>query len=152
MVCKNKWTDEEIEKLKLLYEEHGEGCFKKVPKFIEARTPRGARQIWRYHLNQEVIKTPFTDEERKKIMDLKEIKKIGWSQMEKYFEGRDQIRLKNEYRKIKRNEKRQVIAPNAAKEEINHLNDYSLYDFPRFEELFHQDKIQETFFDDFDVL
>jgi hypothetical protein len=31
---------------------------------------------------------------------------MGWSEIEDHFENRDQIRLRNEYRKIKRHEKR----------------------------------------------
>jgi hypothetical protein len=73
--------------------------------------------------------------------------------MEKYFEGRDQIKLKNEYRKIKRNEKNQCfVSKNTLKEEFSYLNDDILDDFPRFEQLFHQNEILETYFDDFNIL
>jgi hypothetical protein len=60
----------------------------KIPNFIQGREPKDTRQIWRCHLEPEVIKTPFTDEEYQKIKHLREIENIEWSEIEKYFKGR----------------------------------------------------------------
>jgi hypothetical protein len=106
---KRKWSDAEKATLKELYDVYGEFCFALVEKFIPLRETKDARQVWKYHLKSDVKKTTFSVEEQMKIKNLRE-KGIGWSEMEKYFNGRDQIRLRNEYRKIKRQERsRQVV-------------------------------------------
>jgi hypothetical protein len=102
-----KWTEAEKEKLRLLYAKHGEKCWELVPEYIQGRAGKDARQIWRYHLDPKLVKTPFTEAEKLELKRLREEYKIGWSAMEKHFPGRDQIRLKNEYSKIKRHQQQQ---------------------------------------------
>jgi hypothetical protein len=109
---KRKWSDEEKATLKKLYDVYGEFCFALVPKFIPWRETKDARQVWKYHLKSDVKKTAFTIEEQKKIKNLRK-KGIGWSEMEKHFNERDQIRLRNEYKKIKRQERSKQIVHQA---------------------------------------
>lgn len=90
--------------LKILHDTYGDFCFALVPKYIPWRNAKDAKQIWKYHLKADLKKTPFTVEERNKIKELRE-KGMRWTEMESHFEGRDQIRLRNEYRKIMRHEK-----------------------------------------------
>jgi hypothetical protein len=99
-----KWSDAEKATLKELYDRYGEFCFVHVPKFIPWRETKDARQVWKYHLKPDVKRTIFTVKEQEKIKNLRE-EGIGWSEMEKHLNGRDQIRLRNEYRKIKKQEK-----------------------------------------------
>jgi hypothetical protein len=115
---RKEWSNEEKDILNKLYEKYGMSCFDLVPKTIPGREAKDARQVWKYHLKTDVIKTAFTDEERQKIKELRE-SGMRWSEMERHFNGRDQIRLRNEHRKIKRHERSsQVIHhPKEKKEE-----------------------------------
>jgi hypothetical protein len=120
MSCKKshqRWTEQEKEKLKELHEKYGEECWNHVSTCIEGRRPKYARQIWRYHMKDNLIKTPLSDEEKQQLKYLYEEKKIGWSEMESHFPNRDQIRLRNEYRKMKRHEKKHGTLYLAAKQE-----------------------------------
>jgi hypothetical protein len=90
--------------LKELHDRHSEFCFALVSKFIPWRGTKDARQVWKYHLKSDVKRTIFTVEEQDKTKNLRG-EGIGWSDMKKNFDERDQIRLRNEYRKIKRHEK-----------------------------------------------
>jgi hypothetical protein len=103
-----KWSDEEKTTLKKLYDVYGEFYFAHVSKFIPWRKTKDARQVWKYHFKSDVKKTAFSVEEQMKIKNLRE-KWIRWSEMEKQFNVRDQIRLRNEYRKIKRQERSKQV-------------------------------------------
>jgi hypothetical protein len=107
---RTKWTESEKEILCALHEELGEGCWDVVSARIRGRDGKDARQVWRYHLDPKIEKKAFTLEEQKKIKQLREENNMGWSEMGQHFPGRDQIRLKNEYSKLKRHEQSQAFA------------------------------------------
>jgi hypothetical protein len=106
---RTQWTDEELETLKMLHDMHGQNCFDFVPQFISGRTGKQARQVYRYRFGSQNI-TRLTPDEEVLLVHFREDLNQGWSQIAARFAGRDQIRLKNEYGRIKRtNEKLQSI-------------------------------------------
>jgi hypothetical protein len=129
---RKRWSEQEKEMLKELHEKYGEKCWNHVSNHIEGRQPKDARQVWRYHMKEQLQKTPLTNEEKQLLKDLHEEKKMGWSEMESYFSNRDQIRLRNEYMKMKRHERKHnslylVVKQKEIKQEETNLEEQNYF-------------------------
>jgi hypothetical protein len=68
-------------------------------------------------MKEQLLKTPLTDEEKQQLKNLHEEKEMVWSEIESYFPNRDQIQLRNEYRKMKRHEKNHNALYSISKQE-----------------------------------
>jgi hypothetical protein len=147
-ITRRTWSEKEKNILKELHKNHGERCFDLVPLYILGRSTKDAKQIWKYHHNDKFRKDPFTHEEQEKIKYLRETEKMGWIEMEKYLPGRDQIRLRNEYRKIKRHEELLQLSPKVSKNFIKEINaEPNLFNFQSSEKILDSDEISYIIFD-----
>jgi hypothetical protein len=75
---------------------------------------------------------------------------MGWAEMEKHLPGRDQIRLRNQYIKIKRREEfLQKFSPKISKNFIN--EEHEFFNFPSLEKILDNDEIPYIIFDCWEI-
>jgi len=105
MQKKHKFTDEEDLLLIALVRKYGEQDWATISSNLKNRNPRQCRERWKYYLSADmkpVLWTPMDD----KLL----IEKVGvfgkkWSVIIKFFDGKNEISLKNRYRKLLKEKK-----------------------------------------------
>jgi hypothetical protein len=99
---KNKFTQDEDQVIEWFVQSFGTN-FINIPKYLGNRTARQCRERWKNYLNPKVKQEGFSKEEN--ILLIEKYFEFGgkWSEIAKLFEGRTDVKLKNQFDYLKRN-------------------------------------------------
>lgn len=108
-LIKQKFTEEEDNKLRAIIENIGTVDWKKVANQMKSRNARQCRERWNNYLNPDLNDAPWTPEEDKLIEELYEKFGTQWNKIGKHFDNRSDNSLRNRWMKIKRSKKRNAL-------------------------------------------
>ncbi|XP_073124402.1 uncharacterized protein [Henckelia pumila] len=91
------WKPEEDAQLTYLVKTIGPNNWELIANKFEGRTGKSCRLRWVNQLHPEIVKTPFTLEEKRRLLDLHELYGKKWAIISKHFNGRTDNQVKNQY-------------------------------------------------------
>ncbi|KAI3462367.1 hypothetical protein Pfo_019030 [Paulownia fortunei] len=125
------WTRKEDELLTELVKRHGPGNWNYIADHIRGRTGMSCRLRWVNHLNPKVDKTPFSEEEQGRLLELHRDFGNKWSAIVSFFPGRTDNQLKNQYHALVGSRNMKVTSSSSSTHRRGCLNigsiDVSLY-------------------------
>ncbi|KAG8373647.1 hypothetical protein BUALT_Bualt11G0046000 [Buddleja alternifolia] len=95
--CNWYWSRKEDELLIELIKKHGTGNWRSIASHLSGRTAMSCRLRWVNHLNPEVDKTPLSEEEQEKLLELHKEYGNKWSTIVGFFPHRTDNQIKNQY-------------------------------------------------------
>jgi hypothetical protein len=100
---KNKFTYEEDLIISWFVREHGPN-FMNIQLFVPNRTAKQCREKWKNYLDPTIKQEAFSREENTLLIEKYFEKKGKWSLIAKFFNGRTDVKLKNQFDYLKRNQ------------------------------------------------
>ena len=96
-LIKGSWTREEDETIIEFVKQYGTKNWTKLSTFLPGRIGKQCRERWRNHLDPEVNRNPWTDEEDNILIEMHD--KIGnqWVKIAEYLPGRSDNSIKNRW-------------------------------------------------------
>lgn len=94
---KGSWTKEEDQKLYNWVSTHGATKWAQASKIISGRTGKQIRERWFNHLNPDVKRGCWNEEEDEQIFELYQKFGTSWSKIAKYMPGRPENSIKNRF-------------------------------------------------------
>ena len=96
----NRFSERDDNKLKELVRQYGENNWKKIASKMPGRNKRQCRDRWFRYLSPTVNHNPWSKQEDDLLMELVTKTYPKWREISKFFEGRNDIQIKNRYKVI----------------------------------------------------
>lgn len=96
-MIKGPWTYEEDQKLIQWVKNCGANKWSLASRLIPGRNGKQCRERWVNHLNPDIKKGNWTEEEDEKIYQMYQVYGSAWSKIAKHFNGRSENSIKNRF-------------------------------------------------------
>lgn len=96
-MIKGPWTFEEDQSLRQWVMTYGPNKWSLASRVIPGRNGKQCRERWINHLNPEIKKGNWTEEEDEKIYQMYKVYGSAWSKIAKCFDGRSENSIKNRF-------------------------------------------------------
>lgn len=96
-MIKGPWTLEEDQSLRQWVMAYGPNKWSLASRVIPGRNGKQCRERWINHLNPEIKKGNWTEEEDEKIYQMYKVYGSAWSKIAKHFDGRSENSIKNRF-------------------------------------------------------